>query len=82
MNGGIGIIEMLYRCNIMALVGGGKNPKYDLTKLMLYDDHRTKCIGEMSFKTEIKAVRLKADRIVVVLESKVFIYNFSELKLL
>jgi len=49
---------------------------------MLYDDHRAKCIGEMSFRTEIKAVKLKADRIVVVLESKVFVYNFSDLKLL
>jgi len=49
---------------------------------MLYDDHRVKCIGEMSFRTEIKAVKLKADRIVVVLESKVFVYNFSDLKLL
>lgn len=82
MNGGIGIIEMLYRCNILALVGGGKNPKYQPTKLMLYDDHRVKCIAEMSFRTEIKAVKLKSDRIVVVLESKVFVYNFSDLKLL
>ena len=49
---------------------------------MLYDDHRVKCIAEMSFRTEIKAVKLKSYRIVVVLESKVFVYNFSDLKLL
>lgn len=49
---------------------------------MLWDDHKVRCIGEMSFRTEVKAVKLKADRIVVVLESKIFIYNFSNLKLL
>lgn len=49
---------------------------------MLWDDHRVKCIGEMSFRTEVKAVKLKADKIVVVLESKIFVYNFSDLKLL
>lgn len=66
----------------MALVGGGKSPKYQTNKLMLYDDHRVKCIGEMSFRTDVKAVKLKADRIVVVLENKIFVYNFSDLKLL
>lgn len=49
---------------------------------MLWDDHRVKCIGEMTFRTDVKAVKLKADRIVVVLESKIFVYNFSDLKLL
>ncbi|KRX08693.1 WD40-repeat-containing domain [Pseudocohnilembus persalinus] len=36
----------------------------------------------MSYRSEVKAVKLKADRIVVILESKIFVYNFSDLRLL
>ena len=73
---------MFFRSNILALVGGGIKPCYPENKVMLWDDHQMKCIGELNFKSNVVGVLLRKDRIVVILEQKIFIYIFNNLKLI
>ena len=72
---------MLFRCNILAIVGGGSHPKYPTNKVMLWDDHQQKCIGELTFKEPVNGVRLRRDKVIVILEKRIYIYNFSDLQL-
>ncbi|XP_010525421.1 PREDICTED: autophagy-related protein 18c-like [Tarenaya hassleriana] len=81
-NGGFKIIEMLFRSNILALVGGGPNSQYASNKVLIWDDHQSRCISEFAFRSEIRSVKLRRDWIVVVLEHKIYVYNFLDLRLL
>jgi WD40 repeat protein len=80
-DGGVARAEMLFRCNIVALVGGGDEPKFSPHKVMIWDDHQGRCIGELAFKVPVRGVRLRRDKIIVALEHKVFVYQFSNLEL-
>ena len=82
MNGGIGLIEMLNRSNILALIGGGMSPRYSSNKLVLWDDHKQKEISEMRFMSSVRNVKMKRDRIFVVTEDKIYVFNFNTLELL
>ena len=64
------------------MVGGGQNPKFPTNKVIIWDDHQIKIIGELSFRTDIKSVKLKSDKVIVVLENKIYVYNFADLKLI
>lgn len=82
-DGSIGLVEMLYKSNILALVGGDNpKPQYSPNKVLIWDDHQAQCIAELSFHSEVKGIKLRKDRIVVVLEKKSFIYDFSDLGLI
>ena len=78
--GGVGVIEMLFRCNLFAIAGGGQFPCFPPGKVLIWDDHQCKWIGELGFHNQVLGIRLRRDMLVAVLKNKIFVYNFKDLK--
>ena len=71
LNGGIGIIEMMYTKSIFALVGGGKTPKYTPNKVILWDDYQAKVLNEFKLASSVINLKLKKDKIIIVCEQRI-----------
>lgn len=75
MVGGVALVELLLCTNTILLVGGGPNPSFPPNKVVLWDGLKGAFCGERSLKFPILAVKVRQDRLVVVVENEVFIYN-------
>jgi len=79
--GGIGQVEMLFRCNLMALVGGGPCPRSPPHRVIIWDDHVPREVGELSFRQPVLRVKLRKDSIAVALRDRVYVYHLADLSL-
>lgn len=77
LNAGIGIAEMLGNYNYLALVGGGKDPRWPQTKVIIWDDAKKKEAVTLEHKTAVIRVRLTRTHIVVALQNAIHLYAFS-----
>jgi WD40 repeat protein len=78
--GSIAHVEMLYRTNLIAIIGGGTNPKYTTYSVLVLDDSRKefekKVVLELMFAQPVVAVRLRYDRLIAVLRCQIHVFSF------
>ena len=75
--GGIKICEMLNKSNFLALVGGGRVPKYCNKKVVIFNDFLEKIESEFKFTIPVLNVKLKKDLIFIVCEKKIYVFNLE-----
>jgi len=61
LGGGILIVEILYNTNLIALVSGGKYPKYSENRVLIWDEIQSSIICEMTFNYPIKILKLNRE---------------------
>lgn len=68
---------MMYKTNFIVLVLSSARHK-----VVIWDDHERKNRTEITFNSVVKAVKLRKDMLVIVLENKTFIFSFLTLQLI
>lgn len=71
---------MLKKTNILALVGGGKNPRFALNKIIIWDDHQGRIISQLRFNKNLLNVKLRIDSIIGICDDKIYIFNLNTLE--
>lgn len=51
---GVGIVELVMRSNILALVGGGPRPKFPPNRLVIWDDFKCRVCLWLSFSPSVR----------------------------
>ncbi|KPM35375.1 SVP1-like protein 2 [Neonectria ditissima] len=77
-NAGIGLVQMMGMTNYLALVGGGRSPKFAMNKAIIWDDMKGKVALEITALTAVRGVQLGRERIAVVLQNSVRVYSFAK----
>ncbi|KAL0957945.1 hypothetical protein HGRIS_000126 [Hohenbuehelia grisea] len=80
-DGARGIVEMLFCTSLIALVGVADQPKSSPRKLQIVNTKRQSMICELLFPSSILAVKLNRKTLVIVLETEIYIYDISNMRL-
>ncbi|KAL5017843.1 hypothetical protein ScPMuIL_003565 [Solemya velum] len=78
--GSVAVGEMLFRTNLIAMVGGGNLPKFDEKAVLIWDDSQKdptrRVVMDVTFSQPVVSVKLKKDRLIIVLRNQVHVFSF------
>eukprot|EP00644_Phytophthora_capsici_P018523 jgi/Phyca11/12138/fgenesh1_pm.PHYCAscaffold_97_\ len=73
---------MLYCTSLVALVGAGDQPAFSPRRLRVWNTKTGAAICDLNFVTAVLAVRMNRQRLIAVLERKIYIFDISTMKIL
>ncbi|EKE37199.1 hypothetical protein ENUP19_0346G0024 [Entamoeba nuttalli] len=74
---GIGLISVYKSSNIVAYVGGGKNPYSKLNDVEVWDDRTSSIVFKKKFESDICGISLKKNFFIVALKNVMYVYRLS-----
>lgn len=81
-DGSFGIVEMLFTSSLLALVGSGEQDAMSPRRLRIVNTKRHTAICELTFPDTILSVKMNRERLVVLLESTIYVYDINNMRLL
>lgn len=82
IDGSIGIVEMLFCSSLLAIVGTGEQSALSPRRLKIINTKRNTTICELTFPSSILAVRMNRERLIVLSEEIIYIYDITNMRLL
>jgi len=82
LGGGVGIAQMLFCTSLVAVVGSGDQPTLSPRQLKMYNTSKNESICELNFVSSILTVKMNKKRMVVVMETKIHVYDVNTMKIL
>lgn len=80
--GGIYLAQMIFKSNLLALVGTEENLVFPRNKIVIWDDCIAKPNIELALKSPVISVKLRKDMMAIATENCVFAYALADYKLL
>lgn len=83
-NAAVGIIEMLYSTNLLAIVGADNDNSvlFSPKRLTIWNSNNSSSICEISFPYRVTAVRINKQRLVISIKDKIHIYDLKDTRIL
>ena len=76
-DGGIGAMAMLYRTNLLAMVGGGGTPAFSPRRLRVVNTTSRSALCELLFDTTVLSIKMNRERLVVALQNKIHVFDLD-----